>query len=116
MLDFSDRTRTGISKLISRCALLTYTYRVRTPEAEADFRWWIVQQDWADVLLSRGSDSKAEKFQDTIEAALDTFFPTRTVRRKSTELPWINRAIRKRIERMSAHSVRDRRTARWRRN
>ena len=31
--------------------------------------------------------------------AMESFFPLRTVKKKSTDLPWINRAVRKRIRR-----------------
>ena len=36
MLDFSDRTRTGISKLISRCALKYWNYKLQEINLEID--------------------------------------------------------------------------------
>lgn len=82
---------------------ITYTYRHFTEEAREDFGQWVICNDWADVWGAEGSDAKAEAYQAHIDHAMDTFFPLRTVRRKSTDLPWINRAVRKRIRRMRVY-------------
>ena len=64
---------------------VTYSYRVCFEEVRGDFSCWIVQQHWEEILQAVGSDGKADAFQDIIDAAMNTFFPLRTVRRKSTD-------------------------------
>lgn len=49
--------------------------------------------------MASGSDLKAEIYQRHIDWAMNAFFPIKTVRKKSTDLPWINKAIWKRIKR-----------------
>ena len=78
---------------------VTYSYRLLTEEAKQDFGRWIVQQHWEEVLAAAGPDSKVDLFQETIDAAMDVFFPIRTVRRKSTDPPWMTKKILKRIRR-----------------
>ena len=47
--------------------------------------------------------------------ALKTFFPTKTTRRRTTDLQWINSKIRKKIKQRKAIFKSEGRTARWRR-
>ena len=81
---------------------ITYTYRHFSEENQAGFVEWLVGQDWADVFLAVRADAKADAYQSLIDAAMDRFFPVRTVKRKSTDLPWINKAIRRKIRRRMA--------------
>ena len=78
---------------------LTYSYRDYDDEAVREFGRWVVLHDWIDVITAEGSDRKADVYQGQLDAAMDRFFPIRTTRRKSSDLPWINRAILKRIRR-----------------
>ena len=48
--------------------------------------------------------------------ALETFFPKKTTRRKSMDLPWISNRIRKKIARRKAVFKYEGRLARWRRH
>ena len=94
---------------------VTYTYRHFTQEAEADFGSWVVMHDWSSVLQAVGSDNKAAAFQSDLDLAMDVFFPLRTTRRKSTDLPWINRAIKKRIRRRYKIYKKEGRSPLWKR-
>ena len=76
---------------------VSYSYRHYTEEAEQQFGQWIVTHDWVDVVLAEGSNAKAEVFQAQIDAAMDSFFPLRTTKKRSTDLPWINKAVLKKI-------------------
>ena len=78
---------------------ITYTYRHFDDQAKAKFRDWLIMHDWSEVITVAGSNAKANAYQATLGKAMDEFFPLRTSRRKSTDLPWINRAIRRRIRR-----------------
>ena len=75
----------------------TYSYRQYTMKAVEEFRGWITMYDWKDVLEAEGSNNKTEIYQATVTAAINAFFPLRTTRRKSTDLPWIGKKLRKLI-------------------
>ena len=92
---------------------ITYSYRACSEEMKEDFGRWIVQQDWHEVLEATGSDGKADALQDILDAAMDTFFPLKTVRRKSTDPPWITKKIKKRIKRCMRRYVKEGRSELW---
>ena len=76
----------------------TFKYRHYNPDAANAFRAWIVLHDWKEVYNAQGSNGKANAYQDTMGWALDEFFPYKTTRKKSNELPWMNKTLRKAIE------------------
>ena len=76
---------------------LKYSYRYDNPESRKKFGEWIVLKDWEEVIQATGSDKKAEIYQKEIQWALEAFFPLITVRRRDTDPPWINPAIKKLI-------------------
>ena len=76
----------------------TYTYRRYTVEAEEAFKNWIVFHDWAEVYQAHGSNDKTRAYQNTLAMAVDSFFPLKTTRRKSTDLPWMTKGIQKLIK------------------
>ena len=92
---------------------ITYSYRVCSEEARKDFGTWVMTQDWAEVLLTKGATAKARAYQDLIDAAMDTFFPLRTTRRKSTDPPWLSKKILKRIKRRNAIYVKEGKSPLW---
>ena len=68
----------------------TYTYRHFNKNSEERFKAWIVMHDWASVLAAAGPDAKTNEYQRIITWAIQEFFPLKTTRRKSTDLPWMN--------------------------
>ena len=78
---------------------VTYTYRQYSDEARDAFGGWVVLHDWMEVITAEGSHEKAVAYQATIDSAMDRFFPLRTVRKKSTDLPWMTKGIKKKIRR-----------------
>lgn len=66
---------------------VSYTYRHSTEEAQADFGSWIILHNWGSVFNARGSNAKAAAYQRDMDWAMDHFFPLRTTRRKSNDLP-----------------------------
>lgn len=66
---------------------ITYSYRHQTEEASKEFGSWLVLNDWTEVLEAEGSEAKAAAFHRHVDLAMDTFFPLRTVRKRSTDLP-----------------------------
>ena len=49
--------------------------------------------DWAEVFAAVGTNNKTNAYQRTVVDAINRFFPLRTTKRKSTDLPWINKAV-----------------------
>ena len=78
--------------------MLNYTYRYYSPEAEAEFGRWLAGMDWKDLLEAGSSNGKADVYQREMQAALCRYFPLVTVRRRSTDPPWFNQKIRKRMK------------------
>ena len=72
-----------------------------TEEGNELFKTWLVQQDWQGVLGASGSNNKAEKYQEMMSNAMRDFYPVITTKKKSTEDPWINDKIRKKIKPVS---------------
>lgn len=66
---------------------LTYTYRQYTKQAEEKFKKWLVMHEWREVLAAAGSNEKANAYQNTLDWAINEFFPLRTTRKRSTDLP-----------------------------
>ena len=75
----------------------TYSYRHRTPEAREAFKSRIVLHDWQSVYNPVGTDTETNEYQRVLGEAIDAFFPLKTTRRKSNDLPWMIRWILKRI-------------------
>ena len=92
---------------------VTYSYRHYTEEACRDFGSWIAAHDWSGVWGAVGSDAKAGAYQADIDSAMNTFFPLRTVKKKSTDLPWINKAVRKKIRRRNRIYKKEGRSELW---
>ena len=77
--------------------LLSYSYRYYTDESSDSFMSWIVGHDWESVLTAVGSNAKARAYQETIDSAVGNCFKLITTTRKSTDPPWINAAVKKRV-------------------
>lgn len=80
---------------------IEYTYKKYTKEAEEKFGEWIAQHDWESVYTGKSSSDKALAFDSTCKWAMDKFFPDVTVKRKSTDDPWINDTILDLMEKRS---------------
>ena len=94
---------------------LNYSYRFFNEDSVKKFRSWIIMEEWQDVLGVDGSQAKALCYQKKITGAIESFFPLITVRRKSTDAPWINARIRKMIKRRRGIYRRHGRSAAWKR-
>ena len=94
---------------------LSYQYRFFNPAAVEQFGAWLASKDWVDVAIAEGSNAKAETYQSAVTGAMECFFPLITVRRKSTDCPWVNNRIRKLITRRKGIYVREGRSEAWKR-
>ena len=68
-----------------------------------------------ELLSAEGSNKKTEIYQREIVAAQERYFPLITVRRRSTDPPWYNWKIRKRIAQKKGVYRREGKSAKWRR-
>ena len=75
-----------------------FTYRYYNEASEKAFKSWVVMHDWREVLEAVGSNNKANAYQKTITEALGRFFPLKTTRRKSNELPWLDKKTKRLIK------------------
>ena len=75
----------------------TYSYRHYDETAEEAFKPWIVMHDWREVIEQEGSNNKTNAYQATLQWAVDQFFPLKTTRKKSTDLPWLDKKTLKLI-------------------
>ena len=94
---------------------VTYTYRQYSDEARDTFGEWIIMHDWMEVVTAEGSNAMAEAYQKTIDEAMDRFFPLRTVKKKSTDLPWITKAVKKKIRRRKRIYIKEGFSDAWKR-
>ena len=76
---------------------ITYSYMKQTSDGNLKFKDWILSQDWSEVYCAVDSNEKAKCYQDLINGAMNDCFLVITVKRKSSEHPWINDKIRKKI-------------------
>ena len=75
-----------------------YTYRHYNEKSVKAFKDWIVLHDWKEVLNADGSIKMTEAYQGTISWAMESFFPLKTRRKKSTDLPWMTKGLQKMIQ------------------
>ena len=94
---------------------ITYQYRYFNEESVQKFGDWLAGYDWAPLVQAEGSNRKAKMYQDAVTGAMEQYFPLITVRRKSTDCPWINNRVRKLISRRRGVYRREGRSAKWRR-
>lgn len=75
-----------------------YSYRRYTEEAEEKFKQWLVMHEWNEVLNAYGPNGKAGAYQAYLNWAIEEFFPLKTTRKKSIDLSWLGRGVRKLIK------------------
>ena len=76
----------------------TYSYRKYCDTSVAKFREWVTFHGWSEVLEESTAEGKARAYQETLKKAVEACFQLRTVRRKSTDPPWLDRKTKKLIE------------------
>ena len=62
------------------------------------FKARLLSQDWNAIFNATDSDSKAEKYQEVVCNLMNECYPLVTVRKKSSDDPWITDKIRKKIK------------------
>ena len=66
---------------------MNYSYRYKSPEAAEELGRWLKSKDWSGVLDAVESDRKANIYQRELLEGIESIFPLRTVKRRSTDPP-----------------------------
>ena len=77
---------------------LEYSYRYYNEDSAKIFGGWLAHKDWTDLESEEASNGKAAIYQREVVGAMEACFPLIQVRRKSTDPPWINSRIRKKLQ------------------
>ena len=89
---------TAMLRRKERYKWLSYSYRYNNPESAKKFEEWLTTKDWAVLAQLPTADQMAEYYQEQITWAIENLFPLRTIRRRNTDPPWINKRIKKLIK------------------
>ena len=90
-----------------------FTHRPYT-EAGADaFLEGLAGEDWSEVYAEYDTNSMAVKYQQIIDDLLNKHFPLKTVKRKESDLPWINGTAKKMIRKKCAIYKAEGKSDRW---
>ena len=92
---------------------MSYSYKYYNEESIKKFGSWLAGFDWGAQVALVGSNSKADFYQKTVTEAMNSCFPLITVRRKSTDCPWINDKIRGLIIDRNGIYSNEGRSAKW---
>ena len=90
---------------------ISYSYRLYNKDSEELFGQWAIAHDWNCVIRSTTSNAKAEVYLGEVTDAIARFFPLKTTKRKSGDLPWINSAIRRQLRQRKSIYRREGRSA-----
>ena len=71
--------------------------------------------DWSGVISQHGSNAKAVQYQKEMDCAIDIFFPVRTNTRKSTDPPWVNARVKKKVKQRRSVFMKEGRSRKWKR-
>ena len=94
---------------------LDYSYRFYNADSAKLFGGWLAHKDWGELFRAEGSNEKASVYQREVVGAMEACFPLVKMRRKSTDPPWINNAIRKKLQQRRGVYWREGRSAKWKR-
>ena len=89
------------------------TFRPFSQKAADAFRSELEREEWENVRLAVGSNSKANRFQETLDNVFDKHFPLKTIRRKDSDLPWLNEVALKKIRRKKAIFMQEGKSENW---
>ena len=94
---------------------LLYSYRYFNEGSVDAFQTWVVLHEWSEVLIgSTTSQDKALAYQRLINQAVNDCCPLITMRRKTTDPPWINARLRRLMRRRKAVYSDHGRSREWR--
>ena len=83
--------------LVEKKKTSTFSYRKYTEQGAEAFLSELSVQSWANVYSANGTSSKVEVFQTILDGLMNKHFKFTTVTRSSSDPPWFNSYIKKRI-------------------
>lgn len=90
-----------------------FTFRPYNEKSAKAFIAEMKNRAWHDVFEAEGSNDKAAVLQSTLDNMMDRFFPLKTVKRRTDDLPWFNETAKKKVEKKKAVFKAESRSARW---
>ena len=94
---------------------LDYMYRYFNEDSSKLFGGWLACQDWNELRAQTTSNARAEIYQREVVGAMEACFPLIKMRRKASDPPWFNAAIRKKLAQRRGVYWREGRSPKWRR-
>ena len=91
----------------------TYTYRPYTTQGEAAFVDEMRTVDWTELLGSQDVNEKVGMLHAVLGDMMNRHFPLKTVRRRESDLPWLDHQARKMIKKKSAIFKAEGQSTRW---
>ena len=91
----------------------TYTYRPYSSAGEAAFLDEMAGQDWREITDCPDVNAKVDRLHDLFDDMLNKHFPLKTMRRKESDLPWLDQAARKMIKKKAAIYKAEGQSPRW---
>ena len=92
---------------------ITYTYRPFNARGAARFSALIAHANWSCVLDPTDVDEKVNAFQVMLDGWMDTCFPLKTITRRKSDPPWVNRTIRRLTYKRRGVYDREGRSPKW---
>ena len=80
----------------------SYSYRPYSTTGERDFLEELGRHDWRGLLRMSGVNAKTEELHRVLSDLLGRHFPIKTVRRRDTDLPWLDARAKKMIKKKAA--------------
>ena len=87
--------------------------RPKTRRGDTLFKKWIQEQDWQTVYTSKDANDKASGLVTLLNEAMNSCYPTVWKKIKTTEDPWIDDHIRKKIKNRKRTFKREDRSNAW---
>lgn len=70
------------------------TYRPMKDSQLREFGMWIQELDWSNVLQAENTQQKADALYESLQGAVDTFFPMQTVKVHNNNKPWMSQRVK----------------------
>ena len=59
-----------------------------------EFSVWIQDEDWSKVLSAENTQQKADTLYESLQGAIDSFFPMQTVKVHHNNTPWMSQKVK----------------------
>ena len=91
----------------------TFTYRPYNDAGANNFVAELADMKWDNIYELTSSNEMAVKFQQVLDDMMDKHFPTKTCKRKDSDLPWFNKTAKKMVKKKQAIYKAEGQSTRW---